>query len=83
MTEPSSGSRARGGWWRVSWTCFVVAFVSWVLAVVSVLVETLGGPMLFAFVTVSVVFLVFGAIEFKKEDLARRAAERAGCEDEA
>ena len=65
----SSNSRR----WRASWTYFIVAFLSWILAAISVVVDELGGPMLFAFVTVSVVFLVFGAIEFKKEDLARRA----------
>ncbi len=70
MTE---AGRSDSGWWRASWTYFLVAFVSWVLAAISVVVRALGGPMLFAFITVSVVFLVFGAIEFKKEDLARRA----------
>lgn len=57
--------------WRGSYGFFLVSAASFVLAAVSVAVKSWGGPMLFAFVTVCVVFLVFGAIEHKKEDLRR------------
>ena len=60
--------------WRPSCSYFVVAAVAFLLAACSVVLRSWGGPMLFAFVTVCVVFLVVGAIEVKKEDLARIGA---------
>lgn len=46
------------------------AAISFVLAGVSLLVDWLGGPMVFAFCTVFSVFVVFGAIQWKLENMA-------------
>ena len=64
--EPEGGATR----WRVSWSYAVLALVSFVLAGVSILVDWMGGPMVFAFCTVFSVFVVFGAIQWKTEAMA-------------
>ena len=53
----------------MSWSYALLAAGSFVLAGVSLLVEWMGGPMVFAFCTVFSVFVVFGAIQFKTESM--------------
>lgn len=49
--------------WKVSHSYFVFAALFLVAGAVSVLVDQLGTPMVFAFSTLCSVFLVFGALE--------------------
>ena len=62
--------------WRASYSFFLVAALCFALATMSPLVSWLGGPMLFAFTTLFLVFLIVGAVEFKREDLAREGGRR-------
>ena len=64
--------------WRVSWSYAVLAAVSFVLVGVSLLVDWMGGPMVFAFCTVFSVFVVFGAIQWKTENIDVEARRRPG-----
>lgn len=52
---------------------FVCSALFFALSGVSMVVDWLGPPMVFAFITLCVVFFVVGAIEVKKADLAERA----------
>lgn len=66
--------------WRVSWSYAVLAAVSFVLAAVSLLVDWMGGPMVFAFCTVFSLFVVFGAIQWKTESMDLEARRTSGDE---
>lgn len=78
MSEPTT-HRER---WRVSWSYALLAAASLVLAGVSILVDWMGGPMVFAFCTVFSVFFVFGAIQWKTENMAVQA-DRVGQDESA
>jgi hypothetical protein len=60
--------RARSNLWF-----FVCSALFFALSGVSMIIDWLGPPMVFAFITLCVVFFVVGAIEVKKADLAARA----------
>lgn len=62
---------------RPSSTCFLLAGLCFFLAASSAVVSWLGPPAIFAFATLCSTFLVFGALEFKKEQLA----QKRDCED--
>ena len=53
--------------WKVTHSYFLFAAIFFFVAAVSVVVEPLGLPMFFAFTTLCSVFLVFGALEAKKD----------------
>ena len=54
--------------WTPTHSYFAFAALFFVAAAVSVVVERLGMPMVFAFSTLCSVFLVFGALESKSSD---------------
>ena len=64
--------------WRTSYSYLLIAAICFAVASVSMLIPGMGSPMLFAFTALFIVFLLFGAIEYKKEDLKAAATLNEG-----